>query len=145
MSDSHLTLALANTRSEIGRLTEAVDRFARRIGTTDEDLHNIHLILDELVINVIKYAFRDAKPHTIDVRLALNGRRLTMTIEDDGREFDPTTAPAPVLDIPIEERPIGGLGIHIVRTLSDSVTYRREHGRNILTVVRTLQDVATPS
>ena len=139
MSDRHVTLELANKRSEVGRLTETVDRFAQQIGMTDEDLHDVHLILDELVINVIKYAFRDGKSHTIGVRLALDGRRLTMTIDDDGREFDPTKAPTPDLDIPIEERPIGGLGIHIVRTLSDSVTYHRTHGRNTLTVVRTLQ------
>jgi anti-sigma regulatory factor (Ser/Thr protein kinase) len=138
MSDPQLSIALANDRSELARLSEAVDHFAQQTAMTDEDLHNVHLILDELVINVIKYAFADALPHTIDVRLSLHGRTLTMVIEDDGREFDPTKAPAPDLDLPIEERPIGGLGIHIVRTLADRVTYRRTGARNILTVVRTL-------
>jgi len=139
MSDAHLTFALANRRSEIARLTEAVDHFARQARMTDEDRHNVHLILDELVINVIKYAFRDTQAHTIDVRLSLHDRVLMMIIADDGREFDPTRAPAPDLDLPIEERPIGGLGIHIVRTLSDSITYERNGGRNTLTVVRTLE------
>jgi anti-sigma regulatory factor (Ser/Thr protein kinase) len=138
MSDPHLTLTLANRRSEIARLTEAVDHFAHRTGMTDEDRHNVHLILDELVINVIKYAFRDGQPHTIEVRLSLHGRSLTMVVADEGREFDPTRAPEPDLDVPIEERPIGGLGIHIVRTLSDSITYRRAGGRNTVTVIRTL-------
>jgi anti-sigma regulatory factor (Ser/Thr protein kinase) len=138
MSDRHLTLALANSRSEIARLTEAVDDFARLTQMTDEDRHTVQLILDELVINVIKYAFPDTQPHTIDVQLSLHGRALTICVGDDGREFDPTQAPAPDLNRPIEERPIGGLGIHIVRTLSDSITYQRAGGRNTLTVVRTL-------
>jgi anti-sigma regulatory factor (Ser/Thr protein kinase) len=139
MSDAQLALVLENTRSEIARLTQAVDQFAERAAIGDEDLHDIHLILDELVINVIKYAFRDGQPHAIGVHLDLVGARLTMRIEDDGRAFDPTKAPAPELDIPIEERPIGGLGIHIVRTLSDSIAYRRIDGRNVLTVIRTLR------
>jgi anti-sigma regulatory factor (Ser/Thr protein kinase) len=138
MSDQHLTLALANSRSEIARLTQAVDDFARQTRMTDEDRHNVQLILDELVINVIKYAFCDAQPHTIDVRLFLHGHALTMVVSDDGREFDPTQAPPPDLDRPIDERPIGGLGIHIVRTLSESITYQRAGGRNTITVVRTL-------
>jgi anti-sigma regulatory factor (Ser/Thr protein kinase) len=139
MSDMRLTLTLENRRSEVARLTEAVDHFAKDAGINEEDLHDVHLILDELVINVIKYAFRDAKPHTFDVRLELDGRRITMTVEDDGREFDPTKAPAPDLAIPIDERPVGGLGLHIVRTLADNLSYRRSGGRNIITVVRTLQ------
>ena len=59
MSDMHLAIALENRRAELPRLAEAVDRFCRQAGLADEDLHNIHLILDELVINVIKYGFRD--------------------------------------------------------------------------------------
>jgi len=138
MSDARLALTLQNQRSEVARLTAAVDHFSRETGISDEDLHNIHLILDELVINVIKYAFRDSGPHTIEVTLALSGPRLTMTVEDDGESFDPTAHPEPDLEVPIEERPIGGLGIHIVRSLSDSVTYRRHGRRNTLTVVRTV-------
>jgi anti-sigma regulatory factor (Ser/Thr protein kinase) len=140
MSDARLTLVLENRRSEVARLTEAVDHFAKGARINDEDLHDVHLILDELVINVIKYAFRDAKAHTFDVRIELDGRRITMTVEDDGREFDPTKAPVPDLAVPIDERPVGGLGLHIVRTLADSLTYRRSGGRNIITVTRTLQD-----
>ena len=138
MSDARLDLTLQNQRDEVARMAVAVDRFARDTEMSDEDLHNIHLILDELVINVIKYAFHDNQPHTIGVTLALSGRRLTMTVEDDGASFDPTAHPEPDLEIPIDERPIGGLGIHIVRSLSDSVTYRRNGRRNTLTVVRTV-------
>ena len=138
MSDARLALTLQNQRSEVARMTEAVDRFSRDTGISDEDVHNIHLILDELVINVIKYAFRDNRPHTIEVTLALDGSRLTMTVEDDGESFDPTAHPEPDLEVPIDERPIGGLGIHIVRSLSDSVSYRRHGRHNAMTVVRTV-------
>jgi len=141
MSDQQLHLSLINNRVEVARLTAAVDAFARANGISDDDLHNIHLILDELVINVIKYAYADTRPHTIDVRLGLQGTLLTIVIEDDGRPYDPTARPAPNLDLPIEQRPIGGLGVHIVKTLSDSFVYRRVDDRNVVTVTRTIRRV----
>ncbi|PKL55888.1 MAG: ATP-binding protein, partial [Methanomicrobiales archaeon HGW-Methanomicrobiales-6] len=57
-----------------------------------------------------------------------------VTIIDDGVAFDPLTAPPPPLDVPAEERPIGGLGIHFIRTVMDSVTYARKDGKNVLSM-----------
>lgn len=138
MSDGRLTLALANRHDELARMTEAVDRFGRECGLSDDDLHDLHLILDEVVINIMKYAYPDDGRHVIHVHVERRGDRLTARIEDDGRPFDPTAAEPPDFDVPIEERRIGGLGIHIVRTLADTVTYRRENECNVLIVERAL-------
>lgn len=138
MPDARLTLALANRQDELARMTDAVDRFGLQCRLSDDDLHNLHLILDEVVINIMKYAYADDRPHVIHVHLARRGNRLTARIEDDGSPFDPTAAPQPDFDVPIEERRIGGLGIHIVRTLADLVTYRRENGRNVLVIEQSL-------
>ena len=70
--------------------------------------------------------------------LALEGDELTIRVEDDGRAFDPLQAPPPDLDLPLEERPVGGLGIHIVRSVMDAVEYQRRGGRNVLTMRKTI-------
>jgi anti-sigma regulatory factor (Ser/Thr protein kinase) len=141
MPDGRLTLRLANRQDELARLTDVVDRFGRDCRLSDDDLHNLHLILDEVVINIMKHAYAGDESRVIDVSLERRGDRLTARVEDDGPPFDPTTAPPPPFDVPIEKRRIGGLGIHIVRTLADTITYRREHERNVLVVERAL----TPS
>jgi anti-sigma regulatory factor (Ser/Thr protein kinase) len=138
MSDGRLTFALANRRSDLPGLTESIDRFGRERRLSDDDLHDLHLILDELVINIIKYAYADERAHGIQVDLERRGQRLIVRVEDDGRPFDPLSAPPPDLDVPIERRGVGGLGIHIVRTLADSMRYVRQNGRNVLVVEKRL-------
>jgi anti-sigma regulatory factor (Ser/Thr protein kinase) len=136
-----LSVALVNERREIGRLIRLTDEFGRSAGLVDDDTTDINLLLDEFVSNVIKYGYDDAREHRIQVTMELEGRRLTIRIEDDGKAFNPLEAPAPDLDLPIEERPIGGLGILIARTLADSLDYRREGDRNILTISKTTRAV----
>jgi anti-sigma regulatory factor (Ser/Thr protein kinase) len=85
-----------------------------------------------LVTNVILYAFPDVQEHSIDVRLRLEAGVLHADVIDAGRPFDPLSVPPPNLDAPIEERRIGGLGLHVVREMMDTIAYAREGGRNIL-------------
>jgi anti-sigma regulatory factor (Ser/Thr protein kinase) len=87
---------------------------------------------------VIFYGYEDQEEHSIEVRLDLSGSVLTLQICDDGREFDPTRMPEPNLDVPLEERKIGGLGIHLVRNYMNSMEYKRENGKNIITVTKNL-------
>jgi anti-sigma regulatory factor (Ser/Thr protein kinase) len=133
---SSASIVLLNQKSEIQRLSQFVERFgeAHRL-STDETL-DINLILDEIVINIIVHGCDDAREHEIQVRLALDADTLTIQVADDGVPFNPVDAPPPDLDLPIEERPIGGLGIHIVRSLVDTIEHRRDDGRNVLTMTK---------
>jgi anti-sigma regulatory factor (Ser/Thr protein kinase) len=81
---------------------------------------------------VILHAYDDARVHEIAVGLELEDGVLRAEVRDDGRPFDPLTVPPLDLDRGIDERGIGGLGIHVVRSTMDSVDYRREDGRNVL-------------
>jgi serine/threonine-protein kinase RsbW len=134
MSDARdeLIVHLANRLEEIERLSAAIEGFVAKHDLPDSIAFAFNLSLDELVTNVILYAFPDVQDHTIDIRLTLEGGMLHAQLSDDGRPFDPLSVPPPNLDAPIEERRIGGLGIHIVREMMDTLSYAREDGRNVL-------------
>lgn len=132
-----LTIDLANDRREIARLIRLVEDFGRTSELADDDTTDITILLDEFVSNVIKYGYDDAGEHRIQVVVALDRPSLSIRIEDDGKAFNPLEAREPDLTLPIEERPIGGLGILIAKTLADTIEYRREGGRNILTLWKT--------
>jgi len=103
-----------------------------------DDVTNLHLVLDEIVSNIIRHGGgADADRH-VDVSLAVNGDRVTVDVVDNGVAFDPLVRPGPNLDLPIAQRPIGGLGIHIVKALSETIAYHRDDGRNHLTLTMIL-------
>lgn len=129
-----LTLTLKNQPSEIGRLVDLLEAFGAQSGLSEDATFKLTLALDEIVANVIRHGFGDDQEHRIEVKVTVDDRTVTASVEDDGRAFDPREAPVPDLDLPIEMRTPGGLGMHLVRQTMDSVEYRRDEGRNILTV-----------
>jgi phosphoserine phosphatase RsbU/P len=129
-----LSVVVVNQRREIARLARLFDEFRESCGISDDDGTHLHLILDEIVSNVIKYGYDDGVEHHIHVDVAVDGDHVTIRVEDDGKPFNPLDAPHPKLDVPIEQRPIGGLGVFIVKTVADSVDYRRDGGRNVVTL-----------
>jgi len=141
-SPSRLSIVLSNDRREIPRLADVAQRFGEANGLSLEDTMDVRLVLDELVINVIRHGYDvgDVLAHEIHVRLELDGNDcLTVEVDDDARPYDPRTAPAPEFDLPVEERRIGGLGVHIVKTIMDTFDYRRERGRNVVTLTKQLR------
>ena len=118
-------------------LSAAVDDFCTAHGVADDARHDLHVALDEIVNNVVRHA---APRHpSIDVRLAVVETDVEVTVADDGEAFDLREAPVPDVTLPLEERRVGGLGILLVRQLMDAVEYRREDGRNVLTLRRRLR------
>lgn len=133
-----LSVTLANQRSELTRLSDLVDGFAAVHHLLPDDVVTVHLVLDEMVSNIMRYGGDSGRPGVIGVLLTLDDRLLTIQLEDGGQPFNPLDYPAPDLDLPIEERPLGGLGIYIVRASVDEMAYRREGNRNVLTLRKTL-------
>ena len=97
------------------------------------------MVLDELLNNIISYAFEDDGVHTIGVRVELSSDRLAITINDDGMPFNPLGKELPNTRLPVEERPIGGLGIHLARNLMDDVSYNRRTDENEVILVKYLK------
>jgi anti-sigma regulatory factor (Ser/Thr protein kinase) len=102
-------------------------------GVADHIAFRLALALEEAVTNVIGHAFDGVPPpHLITVRLEITSRRFIAEVSDNGRPFDPTAAPVPDLSLPLDQRPPGGLGIHLMRSMMDRVQYRRRGDRNLL-------------
>jgi len=90
----------------------------------------VSLAIEELVTNCIKYAYDDSNDHTVDIVLSVHAGALKVEVIDDGRAFNPLEVPAPDLSLAMRDRPIGGLGIHLLRELADEVKYERRDGTN---------------
>jgi serine/threonine-protein kinase RsbW len=138
-------LSLHNDSADFAHLTEFATEFSREHQLPDEERARLLIILDELFTNVVNYGYESAteKGH-IDVALSLRSGRLIIEFVDDGRPFDPLTSAAPDLNLPTDERPLGGVGIAIVRALVDEIGYRWDGNRNRLTLGRNvLQPPAT--
>ena len=132
-----LAMALRNDRRELTRIGERVDAFGHECGLSHDETAQINLVLDEMVSNVIKYGYADAEEHRIDVTVTVDSHSVQISIEDEGKAFNPLEAPVPDLDLSIEERPIGGLGVFLVRSIVDTFDYRREGNRNVVTLRKT--------
>lgn len=132
-------LSFANDLSEIPRLGEAIEEFGEECGLSVAEIYKVNLVLDELLTNLISYAYPDRAPHLIQLNLSLSQGRLTAVLTDDASPFDPLGEVKPaVIEGSIDERPIGGLGLHFVRTLMDEVSYQRQGDHNQLTLVKNI-------
>ena len=98
-------------------------------------VHDLHLVIEEVATNVLGHGADDGRVPTLEVEAHLDGRALSMEFRDDGQPFDPLSLPAPDLECDIADRPIGGLGVHLVRELAEHIAYTREHDHNVLRVV----------
>lgn len=128
-----LNIVLRNDLAEIERLAPLVDDFCESQEIPLQAAYHLNLVLDELVTNIVSYGYdADAGDREIRISLRREPEALHVEVEDDGRAFNPLEVPPPDIDAPLESRPIGGLGVHFLRTLMDDLCYRRENGRNRL-------------
>lgn len=126
------SFVISNKVEELTVLASNVDEIADRWNLSAQVSMNIDLALEEAVSNIIFYAFTDKENHEIRIDISLSGKDLKLRIEDEGIPFDPTIVKKPDINLPAEERPVGGLGIFLVSEIMDSVSYTREDGKNIL-------------
>ncbi len=127
-----------NHFSELSVVDDKVDAFAAQCKLPTATTSKLKLIFDELLNNIISYAYTDDAEHEIEICLEVVGHRLVVSIADDGLPFNPLTVEPPDTNSPLAERQVGGLGIHLVRNLVDEATYQRRVDRNVLTLVTQL-------
>ena len=134
-----IKIELRNDLSELGRLTQEITDYCECSGLSPHILFALNLSLEEVVSNVMSYGYEDDHEHMILVRIGRSGSELHIEVEDDGIAFNPLEQEPPDTEAPIEERPIGGLGIHLVRHYMDELHYRRHEGRNILLMKKSIE------
>ncbi len=130
--ESWLSLLLRNDVSELERVAEAVSAWCQGNAVSAMAEYQVNVALDEIISNVIRHGWKDSGEHQLQVRISRLEDELRVEVEDDAAPFNPLEVPAPDITKPLEERPVGGLGIHLVRQLMDGLEYRRLDGKNLL-------------
>jgi anti-sigma regulatory factor (Ser/Thr protein kinase) len=116
---------------ELGAANAYVEACAVEAGRDARTRFGLQLALEEAFVNVCHYGYPDG-PGDVAVTCETDGPRFVLEVADWGPPFDVLALPAPDLTLGIDERPIGGLGVHLIRTLARGVEYRRDEGRNVL-------------
>ena len=129
-----LEIKLNNKLSELDRFNQTLTEFGRQHGLAPNVVHDLNLALEEILTNIISYGYTDNREHEIKVRLSVQPGEVKAEVEDDGQPFNPFDAPEPDTTKSLQERTIGGLGIHLVRKLMDGLEYKRQGERNLLTI-----------
>lgn len=127
-----LVIGLKPDLDEISRLTEAVSRFAQDHGLPVETASQLNLVLDEIVSNTIRYGCTEERDYHLQVSLRLSGQAIEIELEDDATPFNPLEVPPPDLEASLDDRAIGGMGLHLVRHFADDVSYRHDGHLNHL-------------
>lgn len=123
---------LKNNLSEIERLATSVAEFGARNDLASEVIYDIRLVLEEIVSNIIHYAYEDNYERQIYIHLHLENEILTLEIKDDGKFFNLLEFNSTNIEKSPDERDTGGMGIYLVKKLMDKIEYKREDDKNIL-------------
>ncbi len=135
-SNPHLTVHFANSADEAPRIAKRVEVFLHENDIPESLINKVLLCIDELITNIIAHAYVDKEEHAVQIECRVNKGTLELELRDDGVPFDPTSQNRPNTQLSVESREIGGLGIHLVMTLMDSVEYQREGDYNVLRVTK---------
>ena len=126
-------LTLHNDVAEVPLLAEWVEQLGEELGLEMPEVFQLNLALEEAVVNVMNYAYEDSG--LIDLSAKVVDSEIVFVLEDSGKAFDPTKVDDPDITLSAEDRDIGGLGIFLVQQLMSGVTYSREDGKNVLTMI----------
>ena len=132
-------LRLASLLSELPRLAVEVARLGREHDLPEAVVSDLTLALEEAVSNVIRHGYGDRPDGLISVMFRATGESIVATVEDAALGFDPLKHPEPDLSVPVEARPEGGMGVYLIKRLMDEVDYRRNDGRNVLTLTKRIR------
>ena len=139
--DASLEVGVKAAASEPRRVAELFESFAEGHGVPPQTVMRLELALDEVLTNVVSYAFpADAGDAEINVGMYIGDSRIRICVEDNGPAFDPLTeAPEPDVELSAEDRQVGGLGVLLAKTFVETLRYERVDGRNRLTLEQPLE------
>ena len=127
-------IRIKNQVGELEKVNQFIEEIGEELGLDMELQMNLNLVMEEMVSNVIFYAYPEGKPEDIELTAECNGKELTFVLSDSGVEFDPTAKEDADPDVNPMERDIGGMGIYLVKNIMNKVTYQRLEVKNLLTM-----------
>jgi sigma-B regulation protein RsbU (phosphoserine phosphatase) len=131
-----LDTLITNDLGKMPGFMDAFEVFAEQAGLSLTVQSQVSMVFDELLNNTISYGYQDDDEHTIDIKVDVYPSYLSVVIRDDGVPFNPFSLEDPDTTLSIEEREIGGLGVHLVRNVMDDVSYERKVNQNVLTLIK---------
>lgn len=137
-------LTLDSDLAELERLREFVEAFSARAALPEQARDHLSIVLEELVVNAVKHGRCDPRASAIHIELRLQDDRLQIAFSDSGTPFNPLTVPQPNLAKDVGHRPVGGLGIYLVRCLMPEIRYERRNHRNYLFLTRPIEPTTEP-
>ncbi len=139
MERTEKQIILPNDVAEVPRLASFVDEVCEDAGLGMGAAMQVNLAVEEAVVNVMNYAYPKGTKGTVEIAAVVDDCSLVFVVTDSGTPFDPTAKGEADTTLNAEERPIGGLGIHLVRQIMDGLEYERTtDGRNVLTMRKNL-------
>ena len=133
-------LRIKNQISELEKVAQFVEEIGEELGLSMELQMNLNLVMEEMVTNVIFYAYPEGEEADIELLAKSDGKELTFVLSDQGKEFDPTAKEDADLDVNPADRELGGMGIFIVKNIMNKVTYQRLEGKNLLTMTKGIEE-----
>jgi anti-sigma regulatory factor (Ser/Thr protein kinase) len=137
--DEHLALRVSGSDAGVRLAAEAFDRFRAAHGVPFTAAWKLQVALDEVLSNVVRYAYAGREAADIGLEFAFRHGIVTVTVIDSGPPFNPLGVPAPRTDLPLDERAPGALGIVFIRSLTDEARYEWRGGKNVLTLALHVQ------
>jgi sigma-B regulation protein RsbU (phosphoserine phosphatase) len=131
-------LTLPNDINTIPQLNEYIDSVCEDMGLDMATSMSLNLALEEAVVNVMNYAYPEGTKGTVNIETIADNTQITFIISDSGKFFDPTAKEEVDTTLSAEERPIGGLGIHLIRQIMNHVVYERKDDKNILKLTKNI-------
>ena len=133
-----MRIELANKLSELPNVMGMLEKFSASEGLEKTVRQAAELSLDELLTNTISYGYSDSEQHEIQIDIGVHDNALKIVVQDDGVAFNPFDQEAPNLNMHIDERDLGGVGIHLVKEFMDDCAYQRVGQRNVVTLLKAL-------
>jgi anti-sigma regulatory factor (Ser/Thr protein kinase) len=129
-----LAISFANDMQELTHLLQVVNVFLEPRALSSKLVYAVNLILEEILMNIIKYGYDDEDSHEIEVQIGVEKEEVALTVIDDGKEFNPLTIPGLARSKSAMDRLEEGLGLQFVRHMRNAMEYRRQEDKNILTI-----------
>jgi len=139
--DDKLLIRIKNEISEIAKVSQIFNGFSNQHKLSKKVTNVFDMALDEMLNNIITYGYDDKNEHDIDIEIHLLDQILILKIEDDGHEFNPLDVPEADIDSSMEDRPIGGLGIHLTRNTMDDIHYTYKDKKNCLKMKKKIREI----